>query len=93
LLLAPYLTLAETVKNWFYKRYPYRLEQTLIPKRRRDYLNRTAVLVQDMIAVISLRPESEITIDSLTEDLELTLTYPIKIDQVTMNLQNLKVQS
>jgi Mg2+-importing ATPase len=33
ILIGAYLTLAEVVKNWFYKRYAYRLEQVLIPKR------------------------------------------------------------
>ena len=32
ILLGAYLLLAEAVKNWFYKRHAYRLEQTLVPK-------------------------------------------------------------
>jgi Mg2+-importing ATPase len=33
MLLGAYLALAEVVKNWFYKRHAYRLEQVLVPKR------------------------------------------------------------
>jgi Mg2+-importing ATPase len=31
--IGAYLILVEIVKNWFYKRYAYRLEQVLVPKR------------------------------------------------------------
>ena len=90
LLLIAYLVLAQIVKNWFYKRYAYRLEQVLIPKRRAVYVSRTARLVQNMVAVISLRFEDEIPIDSLIEDLSLTVNYPIDPDQVAKNLQHLR---
>jgi len=33
-LIGTYLMLTEAVKTWFYKRYAYRLEQVLVPKRR-----------------------------------------------------------
>ena len=89
-ILGAYALLAETVKKLFYKRYAYRLEQVLIPKRRAVYVSRTAKLVQNMVAVISLRSEDEITIDSLIEDLSLTVTYPIDPDQVAKNLQHLR---
>jgi Mg2+-importing ATPase len=89
-LIGAYLVLAQVVKNWFYRRYAYRLEQVLMPKRRAVYVSRTARLVQNMVAVISLRPEDEIPIDSLIEDLSLTVTYPIDPDQVAKNLQHLR---
>jgi Mg2+-importing ATPase len=89
-LIGAYLVLAQIVKDYFYKRHAYRLEQVLIPKRRAVYLGRTAILVQNMVAIISLRPEDEISIDSLIEDLSLTITYPIDPDQVTNNLQHLR---
>ena len=89
-ILGAYALLAETVKKLFYKRYAYRLEQVLIPKRRSVYVSRTAKLVQNMVAVISLRSEDEISIDSLIEDLSLTVTYPIDPDQVAKNLQHLR---
>ena len=54
LLLGAYLMVAEVVKRWFYKRNAYRLEQTLVPKRAL-YTTRTAELMQNMIAAISLR--------------------------------------
>jgi Mg2+-importing ATPase len=32
LIIAAYLTLVEIVKKWFYKRYSYRLEQSIVPQ-------------------------------------------------------------
>jgi hypothetical protein len=91
ILIGAYLVLAEVVKNWFYKRYAYRLEQVLIPKRRAAfYLGRTARLVQDMVAVMCLRFENEISIDSLLEDLSRSVSYPVNSDQVLQNLQHLR---
>jgi DNA-binding PadR family transcriptional regulator len=46
--------------------------------------------MQDMVAVISLRFEDEISIDSLTEDLNSAITYPINPNQVIQNLQHLR---
>jgi Mg2+-importing ATPase len=89
LLMVAYLTVAELVKSWFYKRNAYRLEQVLVPKRA-FYLTRNAKLMQDMIATISLREEEEITISSLIDDLNAVLPYPININQVTRNLQYLR---
>ncbi len=89
-LVGTYLVLAQLVKDWFYRSYAYRLEQVLIPKRRALYLSRTARLVQNMVAIISLRIEDEISIDSLIEDLSLIVVYPIDPDQVTKNLQHLR---
>ncbi len=89
-ILGAYALLAEAVKNWFYKRNAYRLEQVLIPKRRPFYLTRTARFMQDMIALVSLRAEEEIAIDSLTEDLNSIITYPINPNQVVRNLQYLR---
>jgi Mg2+-importing ATPase len=89
-LVGTYLVFAQVVKDWFYRRYAYRLEQVLIPKRRTLYLSRTARLVQNMVAIISLRIEDEISIDSLIEDLSLIVVYPIDPDQVTKNLQHLR---
>lgn len=85
-----YLVLAEIVNNWFHKLYAYRSEQVLIPKRRIIYLSRTAKLVQNIVAVISLRFEDEISIDSLLEDLNMAVSYPIDSDQVARNLQHLR---
>ncbi|MCL5949946.1 MAG: magnesium-translocating P-type ATPase [Candidatus Bathyarchaeota archaeon] len=89
ILLGTYLLLAETVKHWFYKRHGYRLEQTLVPKRT-FYVTRTAKLMQDMIATISLRTEDEFTIESLTDDLNSAITYPINSNQMARNLQYLR---
>jgi lipid A disaccharide synthetase len=46
--------------------------------------------MQDMIAVISLRSEDEISIESLTEDLKSVLNYPLNADQMVRNLQHLR---
>ena len=89
ILLGAYLALTELVKNWFYKRNAYRIEQVLVPKRT-FYVNRTAKLMQDMIATISLRVEDEFTIESLTEDLNSSITYPINSNQMARNLQYLR---
>ncbi|MEM2099154.1 MAG: hypothetical protein QXU99_05370 [Candidatus Bathyarchaeia archaeon] len=90
LILTIYLALAEIIKGWFYKRYSYRLEQVLIPKRKPVYLTKTAMLMQDMVAVISLRFEEKISIESLIDDLKSTITYPLDNTQVVRNLQYLR---
>jgi len=89
-MLGLYAVLAETVKRWFYKRNAHRLEQILVPKRRSFYLNRTARVIQDMVAIIALRNEDEISIDSLVEDLSSVTTDPIDPDLVAKNLQHLR---
>jgi P-type Mg2+ transporter len=89
-LILAYLALAEIVKHWFYKRNSYRVEQVLVPKKRGLYMSRRARLVQDIIAVICLRVEDEISIDSLIEDLTRSLNYPINPDEVAQNLHHLR---
>lgn len=90
LILGAYLLLADAVKKWFYKRNAYRLEPVLIPKRRPFYLTRSAKFIQDMVAVLSLRFEDEFSIDSLSEDLNSVITYPINPNQVERNLQHFR---
>ncbi|MEM2172573.1 MAG: magnesium-translocating P-type ATPase [Thermoproteota archaeon] len=81
-ILSAYVALAEIIKSWFYRRYGYRLEQTLIPPRKIGiYLTRTAKLIQNIIAIISLHPEEEITVDSLLEELERSMEHPLDYDQ------------
>jgi Mg2+-importing ATPase len=89
-ILGAYAVLAETVKKLFYKRYGYRVEQVLVPKRKTIYSNRTVKFVQDMVAVLSLRFEDEISIESLIEDLKSVLNYPFNSDQMFRNLQYLR---
>lgn len=89
-LVVAYLALVEVVKRWFYKRNAYRVEQALVPKKPGLYISRTARLVQDMVAVICLRADDEITIDSLFEDLTRSLNYPINPDEVAQNLAHLR---
>ncbi len=88
-ILGAYAVLAETVKKWFYKRYGNRVEQVLVPKRKTIYSSRTTKLMQDMIAAISLRPEGQISIEALTDDLKDVLNYPFNSDQMVRNLQYL----
>ncbi|MGD6852380.1 MAG: magnesium-translocating P-type ATPase, partial [Candidatus Bathyarchaeia archaeon] len=89
ILLVSYLLTAELVKVWFYKRNAYRIEQVLVPKRT-FYVTRTAKLMQDMIAAICLRVEDEFSIESLTDDLNSALAYPINSNQMARNLQYLR---
>jgi Mg2+-importing ATPase len=90
-ILGAYLALAEIVKSWFYRRYGYRLEQTLIPPRKIGlYLSKTARLVQSMVAIICLRFESEISLDSLIEDLKSRLGYTFNEEQIFHNLNHLR---
>jgi len=89
LLLGSYIAVAEVVKYYFYKRNAYRLEQVLVPKRA-FYLTRTAKLMQDMIAAISLRAEDEFTVKSLTSDLNSAIAYPVNANQISRNIQYLK---
>lgn len=82
IILSAYVALAEIIKSWFYGRYGHRLEQTLIPPRKIGiYLTKTAKLIQNTIAIISLHPEEEITVDSLLEELERSMEYPLDYDQ------------
>jgi Mg2+-importing ATPase len=90
-LVVAYLLLAETVKNWFYRRHAYRIEQVLIPKRRAAlYLSRTTRVVQDIVAVVCLRVEDEISIGSLLEDLARSVDYPFTSDEVVQRLHHLR---
>jgi Mg2+-importing ATPase len=90
LVLVAYLTMAEIVKRWFYKRHSYRIEQVLIPKRKVLYLSRNARIVQDIAAVVCLRKDDEISLDSLIEDLTSSVSFPIETDQVVQSLQHLR---
>ena len=46
--------------------------------------------MQDMIATLSLRAEDEFSIDSLTDDLNSAIAYPINSNQMARNLQYLR---
>jgi P-type Mg2+ transporter len=89
-ILGAYAVLAETVKRFFYRRYGHRVEQVLVPKRKTIYSSRKAKFMQDMVAVISLRFEDEISIDSLIDDLNSAVDYPIDQDKLMRNLQYLR---
>ena len=90
-ILGAYALLAETVKKLFYKRYGQRVEQVLVPKRKTIYsTSRATKFMQDMIAVISLRSEEVILIESLAEDLKNVLNYPLNSGHMIRNLQHLQ---
>ncbi len=90
-LVVAYLLMAEAVKNWFYRRHAYRIEQVLIPKRRAALaLSRTTRLVQDIVAVVCLRVEDEISIGSLLEDLARSVDYPFTSDEAVQRLHHLR---
>jgi Mg2+-importing ATPase len=90
LMIVAYLFLAEVVKKWFYKRFAFRIEQVLVPKRKGFYLSKNARLVQDIAAVICLRQENEISLDSLIADMSNSLNYLIDSDLFYQNLQHLR---
>ncbi len=89
LMVITYLFLAEFVKRIFYKRHAFRIEQVLVPKRKTLYLSANTRLAMDMGAVVCLRPENEISIDSLLEDLK-SLNFPADPDRIYQNLQYLR---
>jgi len=88
-ILGAYALLAEIVKKWFYKRNANLLEQIRVVKVRTVFSDRSVRFMQDVIAVISLNPEEEFTIESLTADLNSAINYPINQNQLVRNLQYL----
>ncbi len=89
-ILGAYALLAEAVKKWFYKRNANLLEQIRVVKVRTVFSDRSVRFMQDMIAVISLNPEEEFMIESLTADLNSAINYPINQNQLVRNLQHLR---
>jgi Mg2+-importing ATPase len=91
IILGSYLALTELIKSMFYKKYGYRLEQFLLaPRRIGIYMSKTARLIQNTVAVVCLRPEDEISIESLIEDLRNTIDYSISLEQVFNCLNHLR---
>lgn len=89
LLLGAYLLFSEVVKYWFYQRHGYRLEQVLVQKST-IYMTKTERLLQDIIAIITLRADEEFSIASLRTDLNNVVDYRVNASQVTKNLQHLR---
>jgi hypothetical protein len=90
-LICTYLMLVEAVKKWFFKRYAYSLEQILIPPRKIGlYLSKTTRLIHNIVALMCLHVENEISIDSLIEDLTNILGYHLEAEQVLHNLNHLR---
>ncbi|MEM1507650.1 MAG: hypothetical protein QW294_03620 [Candidatus Bathyarchaeia archaeon] len=54
------------------------------------HLSRTMRVTQDVIAMIYLRDEDEIPVDSLISDLERAVTYPIGSEEIYRSLQYLR---
>jgi Mg2+-importing ATPase len=90
LFVAAYLSIVEIVKGLFYRRHAQKLEQIPIPKRAIAYITPTARSLQTVIAVICVRFEGEISIDSLDNDLKGIATYTFDSDQITHGLQSLR---
>ncbi|MEM2248953.1 MAG: magnesium-translocating P-type ATPase [Candidatus Bathyarchaeia archaeon] len=89
-IIGTYLTLVEAAKNWFYRRYGHRLEQVLIPSRGIGlHLSRTMRVTQDVVAMICLRCEDEIPINTLISDLESAVSYSINPEEIYHSLQYL----
>ena len=89
LMVVAYLLLAEFAKRLFYKRHAYRIEQVLVPKRKTLYLSANTRLTLDIAADVCLRPENEISLDSMIEDLK-GLNFPADPDRIYQNLQYLR---
>lgn len=85
-----YFTMVESLKRVFYKRYAQRLEQILVPAKGPSMLTPTVRLTQNMVAVLCLRPEVQISTDSLLDDLKTIVAYPIEFDQVIRNLHHMR---
>jgi hypothetical protein len=88
--VAAYFTMVESLKRLFYRRYAQRLEQIIVPAKGPPILTPTVRLTQNMVAVICLRPEGEISTDSLLEDLKAVTAYPTDSDQVIRNLHHMR---
>ncbi len=89
-ILVAYALLAETVKKWFYKHNAQRLEQVRVVKVKTVFSDRSVKFMQEMIAVISLRSEDEFSIESLTDDLNSAINYPLNSNDLARNLQYLR---
>ena len=50
----------------------------------------TARLTQDIVSIVYLRPENEISTDSLLNNLKGIMGYPIDSDQVIRNLHHIR---
>ena len=89
-ILVAYAVLAETVKKWFYARNANLLEQVRVVKVKTVYSDRSVRFMQDIIAVLSLIPDEEFSIESLTDDLNSAINYPINQNMLARNLQYLR---
>jgi Mg2+-importing ATPase len=90
IFVAVYFVMVESLKRLFYKRYAERLEQILVPTKGPPLLTPTVRLTQNMVAVISFRPQNQVLIDSLMDDLKSIVPYPIESDQVIRNLHHMR---
>ena len=59
-------------------------------RKRAFYITRKAELMQDTIAIISLRAETEFSVKSVIDDLNSIIAYPVNSNQVTRNIQHLR---
>jgi P-type Mg2+ transporter len=89
-ILGAYAVLAETVKKWFYKHNAHRLEQVRVVKVKTVFADRSVRFMQDMVSVISLKGDDEFAIETLTDDLNSVINYPINSNDMARNLQYLR---
>ncbi len=66
------------------------LEQVRVVKVKTVYSDRSVRFMQDIIAVLSLIPDEEFSIESLTDDLNSAINYPINQNMLARNLQYLR---
>jgi Mg2+-importing ATPase len=90
-LVSTYLVLVEVTKKWFYTRFAETTEDMHGPRNRVGIrLDRRTRLVQDIVAVVCLHPDAEITLDSLYDDLTRSVSYQTSREQVFRSLQYLR---
>ena len=89
-ILGAYALLAEAVKKWFYKHNAHRLEQVRVVKAKTVFADRSVRFMQDMVAVISLRGDDEFSIETLNDDLNSAINYPINSNEMARNIQYLR---
>jgi hypothetical protein len=82
--------MVETLKRAFYKRYAHRLEQIIVPQKGPPYPTPTARLIQNLIAIIGLHFENEVSTDLLLNDLREVTAYLIDSDQFVHGLHHLR---
>ena len=86
-----YLLLVEMAKKWFYSQYANAFAKGHEPSARVSrHLSRNARIFQSLVAVICLRPEPEISMQSLLDDLASSVDYPLEPERAVRRLHDLQ---